>query len=289
MITLSIDRNKLNLELDKIHNENIIINLPISIEKNIYNEHLSNFFQFITKTIFSISTTCKCSCIQLDVGDILNRHNWYYRYCEQYMFKKKINKEEQIPKKIRESFYKKAYIAGQKQGENWLKENISYINQLIPKEYKLNKDFQIKDGITILYKGDKNNPKIEYISHKYWLEHKKYKKIKKQLEEICATDDSVVDRSIKYTSKNFYNLVKESIKYKELFIKQSYKYLFDETISATIMSNQHNCLEFYCGNEIPPIQALRGRKAQKSIIIKKYLDKDLEGIKNRKFIPIQLK
>ena len=241
------------------------------------------------KTIKNILTH-KCSCVQLDAGDILNRHNLYYRYCEDYMLINNLTKEKQIPDNIKEEFHKKSYKQGKEQGKEWFKNNIDAINQLIPEGYKINKDFQIKDSITILYKGDENNPRIEYICHKYWLENIKYKKIEIILNEICLEKNSIVDRAIKHTTNCFYNLIKNKIKYKNLFLKQSYKYIFDETVSTAIMSNQNNCIEFYCGNEIASIQALSGRKVQNNPIIKKLMERGglLEGIKKRKFVSVKM-
>lgn len=197
-----LDKNYLNTCLSKIIGNELDISLPISLEKNFYNEqyfkdfivaikeYVNNGFKFEDKTI-------KVKKVRLDVGDILNRHIWYYRYCEKYILDNDISNEKEIPKKRRGKFKKDAYLRGKKQGKEWFKNNIDAINQLIPKEFRLSKDFQLNDEITILYKGDKNNPKIEYISHDYWLKHPEYKKIEKALNEVCEIENSVIKRAYK--------------------------------------------------------------------------------------------
>jgi hypothetical protein len=269
--------------------KSFILNLAISIERDIYNKHCNDFFEFI-KTFVQNKNISKCSCIQIDIGDTLNRHNWYYRYCEEYMIQNNLLSEKQIPSSTREEFYKKSYQKGREQGKEWFKNNIKAINQLIPKGYKLNRDFKLNDELTVLYKGDKNNPKIEYIRHEYWLKNTEYKDIKIIFNSICEQENFGIDKAIKRTANNFFKLRKKNIKYKDLFLQQSYSYILDESISTIIMNKQNNCIEFYCGSEIPSIQTLKGRKAQNSPIIKKLMEKGqpLEGADKRKFVSVKV-
>jgi len=74
-----------------------------------------------------------------------------------------------------------------------------------------------------------------------------------------------------------------------LFIKQSKKYLIDETIPAVIKhSDFDNLLEFYFGGrENNHTQVCKGRKAQNDSTLKKYFNGKLKGADKRRFVGIK--
>ena len=292
--------------LEKILNCTILekkidIHLLISLERNYYNKdyffklcknikqnllNQKNFIKIEADIIFVDS-------FDLNLGSTLNRHNWYYRYCEKYMSNENLTEEEQIPNNIREEFSQRAYQKGKKQGKEWITNNIKAINQLIPEDHKLNKNFQINDSITTLYEGNSENTKIRCIDYDYWLNHPRYKMVYDNLKKACKLKNSIIDRAFKFESNFFYkrfNKVK-NIKYKNLFEEQSYKYLFDETVSYIIKNyEKNNILEFYYNGKETVTEAFRGRKAQNDPIIKKLMEKGqpLEGADQRKFVSVKM-
>jgi hypothetical protein len=278
--------------LNQINSNSFIMNLPISIERLYHNGNLFiDFIDFLKSNIVN-NSDYNIIKIQLDVGDILNRHNWYYRYCEKYMLENDLTEEEQIPLDIREKFKKDSYQEGKKQGEKWFKNNLEAINQLIPNKYQLNKNFKLNDGLTVLYKGDKNNPEIEYISYSYWLEHPRYYLTEKALKRICNLKSSSIDRAFTKEAEYFYDILKKNknIKYKEFFIKICKKYLIDESIAVAINHSNDNVIEFYPGVWNLFSQYFKGRKAQNNPIIKKLMEKGgaLEGADKRKFVSVKV-
>lgn len=295
---ISIDKKYLNTCLSKIEKNEIDISLPISLETKFYNPEyfkklINAINKYATKHFEFKDKIFKTKRIRLDVGDILNRHIWYYRYCEQYMLSNNISNEIDISEKIRGKFKKDAYLRSKKQGKEWFKNNIDAINQLIPKKFKVTKNFQLNDEITVLYEGDENNPRIEYICYNYWLNHPEYKKVEKALREICETENSIIKRAYK-KAVNYYvdRLLKrgENVQNLELFKKQSHKYLFDEGITACLIYRDNpNTIEFYFGGrETNGTQVFRGKKAQKDPIIQKYLQGSLKGADQRKFISVKM-
>jgi len=296
MELMDITNNFLYKTITKSYKSNkVILDLLISIEKKCYNDN--NFFCLCKKikNFFNENNDHKVKTFQINIGDILNRHNWYYRYCEKYISDNNLIGESQIPKEICNRFHKESYVKGSQQGKEWFKKNLNAINQLIPKSSRLDKDFQINNNITVLYKGNKNNPRIEYICYEYWLKHPKYKIVERTLNEACKIDNSVINRAFFYEINYFYNLYLKKggfIKNEILFKQQSFKYLFDETIPYIIKHQKHhNLIELYVNSvESKITQTFRGRKAQKNLAIKKLMEKgqSLEGADQRKFITISL-
>ncbi|MFC1659171.1 hypothetical protein ACFL0U_01230 [Pseudomonadota bacterium] len=278
------------------------INIPVSIERGYYNGQLcylffknlktkllgsGKFINFHRKEFFVES-------IQLDVGDILNRHNWYYRYCTKYMLENNINEEYKIPPKIRKKFEKLSYKKSKEQGQEWFSSNIEAINQLLPLKHQLFRDFKINKEITTLYAGDENHPKVEYICHNYWLNHKKYPLVEKAMDKLCSFKNSLLERSYNSTLEFYFNRKKlnneDKDKFPDFFIKQSKKYLKDEAVGYCILHNiNKNILEFYVqGQESNITKVFRGKKAQKDPIIQRYLRGPLKGADQRKFVSVKL-
>jgi len=157
-----------------------------------------------------------------------------------------------------------------------------------------NKDYKITNNISILYKGDKNNPKVELVCYEHWLNHPKYKVIEKTLKEVCQTGNEI-ERSLLHESNYFYTRYskrKLNITNKRLFLKKSYDYLFDETIAYILRNHtSKNILEFYFGGgDLKISLTFKGHKIQKNLTIKKLMEKGnpLEGADQRKFISISL-
>lgn len=260
----------------------------LSICRDIKNRLINN-----QNYIVSGNFKFKINSIKLDIGDVLNRHNLYYDLCEKYMLDHDLDNEKQIPLFMRNSFKERAYAKGKKQGKEWFKNNINAINQLIPKLDRLDENFQIKDKLTLLYEGDEECPRVEYVSHEYWLKHPRYKIVENALREICNLGDSVIDRSLKHDVGRFFNSSskKKCLHDKELFIKQSYKYLFEETVVFTIANGDaDNILELYINSEeLSSSKAFRGKKARNNLAIKECLDDGLlKGANRRKFVTIRL-
>jgi len=287
-----------NKNLNVSQKKPLILDLLISLEKDCYEGGffylLMNSFRnsFLKEDLLKKQYSANISKIRIDVGDVLNRHNWYYRYCEKYMLENNLKEENQIPKNIQEQFHKEAYQKGKEQGREWFKNNINAINQLIPEGHKLNKDFKISNGITTLYEGDKNNPKIEYICYEYWLKHPKYKTTENVLKKIMNLEESGFKKALDYESEYFCKRIAKgkNIQKKFLFLKQTKKYIFDETIPI-IIKKPNNILEFYFGGrDIATSQYFAGRKAQNNPEIKKLMEKGqpLEGADQRKFVSVKL-
>jgi len=272
------------------------LDLLISLEKDYYE---GEFFLLLLKSLKNLiekqSPQINISTIRFDVGDVLNRHNLYYKYITEFIHKNNLDSYNQVSKKICDKFHKESFIYGEEQGGDWFKNNIKAINQLIPKNFKLNKDFKIGSGITTLYKGDKNNPKIEYISHKYWLNHIKYKKIEKELKKIYEEENSSFKRAVDYEAEYFYKRIqkRKNINDKEFFIQQTIKYILDETVLTIIKKFQNpNIIEaYYGGRELLTSLYFKGKKRKNNPKIKKLMEKGqvLEGANKGNYITIQKK
>jgi hypothetical protein len=293
----------LNEILYKLYQKNIhsiTINLLISLEKEFYEGQnfkliLQDLQKLTEKRVINlnykdIKTDFEVSKIQIEVGDILNRHVWYYRYCEEYMLDNGLNQEENIPEKIRKEFIKKSYESGKKQGEDWFKRNIDAINVLIPYK-KLTADFQLNNEITSLYEGDNDNAELEFVCYEYWLNHLRYKTVEKALTEVRNLPNSIIERAYNHEANYFYERKskKQNIEFKGLFTKQSKAYLVDETIPVVIKhSDANNAIEFYFGNESDHTQVYKGKKINRDKNIIKYLNTSLKGVQKRNFVQIAL-
>jgi len=228
---------------------------------------------------------------QIEVGDVLNRHMWYYRHCEKYMLENNLETEEQISEKIRNQFKRTAYKEGKEQGREWFRKNIEAINLLMSNNHKLISSFKLNDEITILNQSDNESPKLEFVCYEYWLKHSRYKEVEKALTEVRELPDSIIERAYNHEADFFYDRLskRQDIHKKNLFIKQSKKYLIDETIPAVIKhSDFDNLLEFYFGGrENNHTQVCKGRKAQNDSTLKKYFNGKLKGADKRRFVGIK--
>jgi hypothetical protein len=288
-VELEIDTELLETFLEEI-NGDIIIDLPISIEKNFYNGKLFSVFIGQIKKLLKQYKSRKFPIIKIDVGDSLNRHICYYRYCVEYMLKNNIKDVDEITTNIKEELKKKSYEAGLIQGNKWFKDNIRSINKLIPKNAKISNKTKLNNEITVLYEGCENNPKVEYVKYDYWLNHKDYKGIKCILDKL---KDSVIERAydqaVNYYMERFYNK-EHVIEFEELFRLQSKKYIKDECVAAILLYKEcPNTIEIYFGGrEGSGTQVFKGKKAQNDPIIKKYLEGPLKCADKRRFIPVKL-
>ncbi len=233
--------------------------------------------------------------LNLFLGDTLNRHMFYYRYCEKYFDEHNIDKEELIPLEVREQFQKDAYIAGTQEGKDWFKDNLEAM-QLFSDEKKLTKDFKIGDDITTVFEETETTPKLSCICYNHWYNHNKYKKIENALTELINLPNSLIDRCFNHESEYFYNrLVKrnEPPKYKDLFVQQSKYYLQDETISDFILNSEiqpFNHFDIYYYGKLPHhFEVFRGKEAKNNPVINKNLETILFGIDDLTYIALREK
>lgn len=160
--------------------------------------------------------------------------------------------------------------------------------------HKIPQDFQLTDGITTIFEGNDNIPKIEYICYDYWLNHPKYKTIEKALLEVRSLENSVVEKAYDH-EVNYYNdrTAKKGIfpKFPDMFFKYSKMYQFDETMPMVIRHQDiENNFEFYWfGRESCYTEVFRGKKALNKEIIRYYLDNELRGITDRNYTSIKEK
>jgi hypothetical protein len=289
----------------KINKNSIIINLPLSIDSKFYNNknillkffelinfYAKNGFEYLDKKT-NFKKKFKVEEIQLDIGDTLNRHNFYFWEINHYMVKNNLINYSDIPKNIKEHSKIKSYQKAKNEGLKWFRNNIDIINILLPKEKKINENFHIKDEKTIIYEGNKFHPKISYIRHDYWLNNKQYKNIQKNFINACKEKDSKIKNVFNVEATYFYNKVLKNENFKiidkKFFIKNAEEYLKDEAIVFTILyKNNINLLEFYLGWENNFSQAFRGKKIKKDKLMQKYLQNELKGADQRKFVSIKL-
>ncbi|MFC1659766.1 hypothetical protein ACFL0U_04340 [Pseudomonadota bacterium] len=272
----------------------IDVEILISMENPFYDgslfeDHCRFFRESILKDRDLIYNNKKfyINTLRFTLADSLNRHNILYREVVNHNKNKK-KKKDNI-KELRKS----SYIISKKQGHKWLKKNINTINEFIPQDHRLTQDFILNKERMLLYKGDDKTPKIELWSYDYWLNHPEYKKTEKALQRVCNLEDGLIQRSLLYETNYFIERRKnreEKIEFEELLRKQSYKYLFDETVSFTIKHReQNNVIEFYFGgNEPKQTLTFRGKKAKKNPIIQKYLQSSLKGADQRKYVSIKV-
>lgn len=218
------------------------------------------------------------------VGDTLNRHMFYYRYCTKYFDEHNIDKEELIPLEIREKFNQDSYIAGTQEGKDWFRDNIEAI-QLFSDEKQLTKDFKISDEITTVFEETKTTQKLDYICYSIWYKHPRYIEIMKALNDLINMDNSIINRCYNHEAEYFFERLNkrgETPKYKDLFIQQSKKYLIDETVPFIILNSNkepNKFLDFYYFGELPyHFGVYNGKKAKNNELIQKYLKTVLRGI-----------
>ncbi|MFC1659821.1 hypothetical protein ACFL0U_04615 [Pseudomonadota bacterium] len=289
--------------LDSLKKQNINslkLNILISFSKTLYNGRpLYNFFYDLHTNLLNSSnyinnkSDFKVNVVQIDSGDVLQRHNWYYNLITNYMKKHGLTEEEEISVNTRDKLKELSYQKSLEYGQEWFTKNLDAINIFIPNKSKLKTDFKLNKEITLLYEGDENNPKIEYICYEHWLKHPEYQTVKTILQKICEDKNNILERALKNDIKHFHTIYKKyqskPIEYTELFNKQSYEYLFDETVAHIIKYYKtKDIIELY-GSGIEPKSTLtlKGKKARKDPIIQKYLQNELKGADQRKFVSVK--
>ncbi|MDD2839995.1 MAG: hypothetical protein PHY80_02595 [Rickettsiales bacterium] len=297
---INLKFNYLNLEkyLLKLYENGISdinIFLLISLEKYYYEgENLKKIIVDLAKlsqnliiNINGQNIKFKVNKISFDVGGVLNRHRWIYRYNEEYMLAHNLKDEIDIPENIKSEIQIKAYNKGKQQGFDWFREHtIDALNLILPNSNQLAKNFKLTDGITEIFVGNNEIPRIEYICYEYWLKHPKYKTVEKALNEIRNLPDSVIERTynheVEYYIERLENRgeMEEISKFPEMFKKYSKNYLVDETVEHVLMQQEkENNLEFYCFGKAPMHNAIFScRKAKNNPIIQKYVKNELSCI-----------
>jgi hypothetical protein len=279
---------------------NIELELGISFGTAYYNgEKFNNFCEeikrkFLRKNYYELDGfKYKIDKFTILLADSINIHSIYCDEISKYLKKHNLTKESEISNNIKELIEKTLYKKSKEQGVKWLRKNIDSINKLLIEESKLQTDTELKNDITILYKGDKNHPKIELKSYDYYLNHLEYEQTEKALREVCKLKNNLIERAFQHEVDYYIERMKnrnEKIEFENLLRKQSYKYLFDETVSFIIKHReQNNLIEFYIGGrEIDPTLTFHGKKAQKDPIIQKYLQNELRGADQRKFVSVKM-
>lgn len=283
--------------------QNINIFLLVSLEKEYYQDDnfkkiIQDFIKLsnnLTLNIDGKDIKFKVNKISLDVGDTANRWRWIYRYNEKYMLEHNLINEEDIPQNIVEEIAKQSYQTAKQQGRDWFKENaVDALNLVLPQESQLKKNFNLTDGITEIFKGNNEIPRIEYICYDYWLNNPKYKTIEKALLEVRNLENSVVEKAYDHEVKYYIERITkkgEYAKFPEMFFKYSKLYQFDESIPMVIRNQDCvNSFEFHWfGRESCYTEVFRGKTAQNNKIIKYYLENELKGIIIRNYISIKRK
>lgn len=76
----------------------------------------------------------------------------------------KDGEENNIPNNIKKEIEIKAYQMGKQEGFDWFKNHcIDAINEVLPENNIIDKDFQLNNDITNIFEGNKQIPTIEYI------------------------------------------------------------------------------------------------------------------------------
>lgn len=292
--------NKYLYELYKQGINSINILLLISLETTYYEgENLKQIILDLKKLSNNIicnfdgkEIKFKVNKIQIDCGDVLNRHRWIYRFNEEYMLENNLTSEEQIPENVRESIKIRAYEAGKQQGFDWFRKNIEAFNQLFNLNEKLDKMYNLGSGITKFYNGCKDCPSMEYICYEYWLSHPRYKIVEKAVNEIRELKGSILERIFKDESRFFLkrlNKRNEFQAFPEMFRKYSIEYLADEVVKYELTQMDESCIKFYFGPEVRHNIVIRSDKAKKVELIKNHLEHDLIGMSRASCVEIKSK
>ena len=297
---LGLKKYLIDLHNKNIHDINLF--LLISLEKDYYEgENLKKIVKDLVKLSNNLfleingeKINFKVNKISFDVGDILNRHRWIYRYNEKYAIENGLNdnEEDKIPENIKNEIQEKAYQTGKQQGFNWFKNHcIDAINEVLPENKKIDKNFQLNNDITSIFEGNKEIPTIEYICYTHWLEHKDYKHIEEILNKIRFLDNSVIERSFNYEANYFLERLinrNEKPKFPINFVKHSKDYLIDETIKDIVINNESkNILLYYFGTELGVFTAFKGKKAKSDIRIQEYYKAELSNIDEMAWVAIR--
>lgn len=273
--------------------DNIDVTLIISLEKEYYmGENMKHIMEDLKRLMKNkkilldyngIKEEFKVNKLQIKVGDVLNRHTFYYRYCVDFFKKYNVDNENLIPLEVKKEFEQRAYEAGKQEGKDWFRDNIEAIN-LFSNDKILKKDFVIGDDITSVFEETEETPPVCYICYEHWLKHPRYKIIEKALKELCEMENSIIHRCYLHEADYFFERLDvrgETPEYKDLFLQQSYKYLFDETMPPTIRNEKvpNNHFDIYYFGLIPRhLSIYQGKKAKHNETIQRYVKTDLHGI-----------
>ena len=301
------------LNLDEILNklyknniDNVDLQLLISLEKDYYmGENMKLIMSDLRKLmnnkeiVWNIDGKLekfKVNKLSLFVGDVLNRHMFYYRHCADYFDEHNIDQEELLPSEVREDFEKKSYIEGKEEGKDWFKDNIDAFN-LFSDEKVLTKDYYIGDDITTIFEETESTPKLEYICYEHWYKQPEYKKIEEPLFKMINDPDCfAIDRCYTHEAEYFYERLKKrnkTPKYKDLFIQQSRKYLIDETMPLVLntYNRVNNTIEFYYYGKLSMhLEVYNGSRIKNNKTINNYIKNyNLDNIGNNNRISIRNK
>lgn len=245
-------------KLYKNNVDNVNINLLISLEKEYYDGEnlkliMSDLKKFIDgkKIVRNINNKVyefKINKLSLLMHDSLNEYMFYYRHCVDYFKKKNVDREELIPDSVKEEFKKIAYIDGKEEGADWFRHNIDAIN-LLSEQKVLTKDFVLNDEVTTIFEETENIPKVETIRYDYWWNHPDYEESKQSFMNVVNDPDcSIIDNCFAYEADYFYRRLDnrgETPEFKDFFVRQSKKYLIDETIASLITTDNVLTLYYY--------------------------------------------
>lgn len=281
------------------------ISLLISLEKEYYEGENMKLIMKDLRSLMKgkkislnyngVNTEFKINKLNLFVGDTLNRHMFYYRYCEKYFKENNIKEEKLIPLEIRQQFEKTAYTAGTQEGKDWFRDNLEAI-KLFSDEKIITKEFQIGDDITTIFNETDDTPQLDYICYNHWYSHPKYKEIEKSLLESFQLEKSIVDRCYNHEANYFYERLKkrgQAPEFEDLFVQQSKKYLIDETIPAVILnstSKPNNYFDIYYYGKLPHhFEVYNGKEAKNNKMLQEYIQTKLVGIDDCGYISLREK
>lgn len=232
----------------------------------------------------------KINKLTLMIGDTLRRHVFYYNHCIEYFKQNNIDKEELIPIDIRKTFNSISYKDGILEGKKWFIQNLDSINSFSDNK-KIDNNFKINDDITTIFEETDLMPKLEYMSYNHYYNDPKYKEIEDKLKHAIKISNGLISRCYNFEANTFCNrLIRrgEIIDFKELFIQQSKKYLFDETIPVAIrMSLNNNCDIYY--HSKTPLHCLiyNGKNVRNNKELNDYVLNNLNEIKQ--YIQVTMK
>ena len=271
--------------------DNVDATLIISLEKEYYmGENMKLIMSDLRKLMKGKKLVCdidgklaefKVNSLKVFICDTLNVHTFYYRHCAKYFNETGTDDENLIPFELKKEFEKMSFIESKEAGQVWFRDNIDAFN-LFSDEKVINKDFLLDDGITTVFEETEETPKLECIRYEYYYKLKEYYKMLDAIEDLKRNCD-FIDRAYTNEAEYFYDRLKnrnEAPEYKELFLRQSRRYLTDETVPAIIstQSNEHpnNNIEFYYYGKLPMhLQVYCGKKGKNSNLLNQYIDSGL--------------
>ena len=232
----------------------------------------------------------KVNKLTLMVGDTLRRHVFYYNHCAEYFKKHNIDKEELIPLEIRKEFDNISYQDGLEESKEWLLKNIDGINSF-SNDKKIDDSFKTNNDITTIFEETDLMQKLEYMSYNHYYNNPKYKDIENKLKVAMKISDGLINRCYDFEANTFCNRLLrrgEVIDFKDLFIQQSKKYLFDETIPVAIrMSLNNNCDIYYHSNTPLHCIIYNGKNVKNNKELNEYVLNNLNEI--RQYIQVTIK